>query len=81
MTVEEERAEEEHGPDDTGVEEERGTGVVEEERGTGVEEERGGSMEVHAEDVEEGARWRADVEEGARYGEMTGLGFGGLGCT
>jgi hypothetical protein len=88
-TVEEERAEEEHGPDDTGVEEERGTGVVEEERGTGVveeercagvEEERGGSMEVHAEDVEEGTRWRADVEEGARYGEMTGLGFGDSGA-
>jgi hypothetical protein len=30
-------AEEERGPDDAGVEEERGTGIVEEERG-GVEE-------------------------------------------
>jgi hypothetical protein len=38
------------------MEEERGTGVMEEERGTGVE--------VHVEDMEEGARWRADVKEG-----------------
>jgi hypothetical protein len=28
-----------------------------------VEEERGTDVEAHAEDTEEGARWRADAEE------------------
>jgi hypothetical protein len=40
--MEEERAEDEHGPDGAGV-------------------------EVHAEDIEEGAWWRADAEEGVRW--------------
>jgi hypothetical protein len=31
---------------------------MEEERGAGVGEERGAGVEVHAEDVEAGARWR-----------------------
>jgi hypothetical protein len=48
-----------------GMEEEWGADVMEEERGTGVvEEERGTGVEVHVEDMEEGARWRADVKEG-----------------
>jgi hypothetical protein len=28
-----------------------------------MEEERGTDVEAHAEDVEEGTRWRADVED------------------
>jgi hypothetical protein len=55
--AEEKRAEEERGPDDTGMEE-RGAGVVK-ERGTGVE--------AHVKDTEEGMWWRADAEEGARW--------------
>jgi hypothetical protein len=40
-TVKEERAEEDHGPDSAGMEEERGIDVVEEVRGASVMEERG----------------------------------------
>jgi hypothetical protein len=58
--------EEECGPDDAGVEEERGIGVVE-EQGIGVVEERGAGVEMHAEDAEEGVWWRAGTEEGARW--------------
>jgi hypothetical protein len=58
--------EEERGPDDAGVEEERGIGVVE-EQGIGVVEERGAGVETHAEDAEEGVWWRAGMEEGARW--------------
>jgi hypothetical protein len=59
-TMEEERAEEERGPDGTGVVEERDTGV-EDERGTGiVEEDQGIGVEAHA---KEGTWWRADAEE------------------
>jgi hypothetical protein len=57
-------AEEEHGPDGTGVEEERGASVVEEERGTGMEVEQGVGVEAHAEETEDGAWWRANAEEG-----------------
>jgi hypothetical protein len=39
--VKEERAEEDHGPDSVGMEEERGIDVVEEVRGARVMEERG----------------------------------------
>jgi hypothetical protein len=65
LVTEEERTEEERGPNGAGVEEERGIGVVEEEQCAGVEEERGTGVEEHAEDTEEGMRWRADAEEGA----------------
>jgi hypothetical protein len=57
---------------------------VEEERGAGVEEERAG-VEAHAEDAEEGTRWRRTQRMQRRSGhqwlcgkEMTGLGFRGL---
>jgi hypothetical protein len=69
-------AEEECGPDGTGVEEERGsdveeergTGVVEQEPGADVEEKQGTGVEVHAEDAKEGARWRVNEEERALVG-------------
>jgi hypothetical protein len=58
-----------------------------------VEEERGAGVEVHVEDVEEGARWRAEAEEGTQWRagaeeEQAPVGVGngrvrvwGLGCT
>jgi hypothetical protein len=56
---------------------------VEEERGTHVEEERDAGVEAHAEDTEEGARWRRTWRRsGHRWvcgEEMTGLVFRGLG--
>jgi hypothetical protein len=58
----EEQAEEERGPDNAGMEDEWGVGVVEEQQGNDMEE-WGASVEAHAEDTEEGTRWRVDVEE------------------
>jgi hypothetical protein len=58
--------EEEHGPDDAGVEDERDADVVD-ERGTDVVDEWGTGVEAHTEDAEEGVRWRADMKEGARW--------------
>jgi hypothetical protein len=60
-------AEEERGPDGTGVEEERGAVVEEEERGIDVEEEWGIGMEAHAKDAVEGVQWRVNTEEGTRW--------------
>jgi hypothetical protein len=107
--VEEESAEEERGPNSTGVEEEQGTsveeewsigvveeeqgavmeeerstGAMEEERGAGiVEEEQGTDMEVHTEDVEESAWWRADAEEEPHHWVWGNdrVRVWGLGCT
>jgi hypothetical protein len=73
--VEEERAEEEHGPDDAGIEEERGADIVEVERGTGVEEERGADVNVHVKDAEVGRRSGGCTVEGG-----CGGGAGTDGC-
>jgi hypothetical protein len=73
--VEEERAEEEHGPDDAGMEEERGADIVEVERGTDVEEERGAGVNVHVKDAEEGGRGGGCTVEGG-----CGGGAGTDGC-
>jgi hypothetical protein len=79
LVVEEERAEEERGPNSTSVEELRCTDVVEEERGVGVEE-RGTGVEAHA---EEGMRCRADTEEGVWWSVWRNdrVKVWGLGCT